>query len=378
MRLLALVPSLFDTSPGQRFRLEQWEPLLRQRGVEIVYAPFEDEELHAVLYTSGNMQEKLRLVGRAFKRRASLLRSVRDYDLVYVFREASLLGPPVFERWVHRSGVPMIFDFDDAIFVPYVSPSNRYLSLLKQPTKTKTICRLAAHVMAGNPYLAQYARRVNNQVTIVPTTIDTEKYSAAVRETPNDPPLIVWSGSYSTVQHLDTLRKVLQRLAKQERFRLRVIGTADYELEGVAVESMPWRSETEVDDLRVADIGIMPLPDDRWSKGKCGLKALQYMAFGIPTISSPVGVNTVIIQDGQNGLIAATEDEWVSKLASLLRSPEMRNRLGTAGQVTVKTQYSATVQAPRVYDILESVSRGLKISDQSLVSTENRPLPSRG
>src|SRR5205807_507334 len=252
MRVLALVPSLFDTSPGQRFRLEQWEPLLQQRGVEIVYAPFEDEELHAVLYKPGRMQQKLRLVGRAFQRRASLLRSVRQYHLVYVFREASLLGPTVFERWIHRSGVPLIFDFDDAIFVPYISPSNRYLSLLKQPTKTKTICRLASHVMAGNPFLAQYAGRVNNNVTIVPTTIDTEKYSSTNRKTAAGPPLIVWSGSYSTIQHLDTLRTALQHLAKHERFRLRVIGTSSYELEGVEVEALPWRSETEVEDLHVA------------------------------------------------------------------------------------------------------------------------------
>ena len=378
MRLLALVPSLFDTSPGQRFRLEQWEPLLQRRGVEIVYAPFEDEELHAVLYKPGRMQEKLRLVGRAFRRRASLLRSVREYDLVYVFREASLLGPPVFERWVHRSGVPLIFDFDDAIFVPYISPSNRYLSLLKQPTKTKTICRLASHVMAGNPFLAQYAGRVNSNVTIVPTTIDTEKYSLTDRKTNSGPPVIVWSGSYSTIQHLDTLRPALQHLAKRERFRLRVIGTSSYELEGVEVEALPWRSETEVEDLRGADIGVMPLPDDRWSKGKCGLKALQYMALGIPTICSPVGVNTDIIQDGQNGLIAATEDQWITKLTELLRSPELRSKLGLAGRETVETEYSAIVQAPRVYTILESVSPGLKTTGERAVSKENSPLPSRG
>src|SRR5688500_15012679 len=168
MRVLAIVPSKFDTSPGQRFRLEQWEPLLQQRGVEITYAPFEDDELHAVLYQSGNIKRKLRLVGRAFGRRIKLLRSVRNYDLVYVFREASLLGPPIFERLVHRAGVPLIFDFDDAIFVPYVSPANPYLGRLKQPSKTRTICRLASHVMAGNSYLAEYAGAVNSHVTVVP------------------------------------------------------------------------------------------------------------------------------------------------------------------------------------------------------------------
>jgi glycosyltransferase involved in cell wall biosynthesis len=357
MKLLALVPNLYDTSPSQRFRLEQWEPLLRQQGVEIAFEPFEDQELHAHLDQPGKIRQKLRLVRRAFARRASVLRRVRQYDAVYILREASVIGPPVFERWIHRTGVPMIFDFDDAIFVPHISPTHGYLTLLKQATKTRTLCRLAAHVIAGNPYLAEYARRVNERVTIIPTTIDTEKYTVAHHKPANDPPVIGWTGSYSTVQYLDMLRGALQRLTKRERFRLRVIGTNSYQLEGVEVEAMPWRSETELADLRPFDIGVMPLPDNRWSRGKCGLKMLQCMALGLPTVCSPVGVNIDIIKDGENGMIARTEDEWVEKLAQLLRSAELREHLGTAGRATVEAKYSALVQAPRVYRILESVAR---------------------
>ncbi len=378
MRLLAIVPSLYDTSPGQRYRIEQWEPLLAERGVSIDYHSFEDEELHALIYKAGNMRRKLQLVGRAFQRRAALMRRLREYDAVYVFREAALLGPPVFERLIARSRVPLIFDFDDAIFVPYRSPSNGYLSYLKFPTKTRTICRLASHVMAGNPFLADYARQVNQQVTIVPTTIDTEKYAVDDVKAASEPPVIGWSGSYSTVQHLDTLRAALRRLAKEERFRLRVIGTPKYELEGVDVEAMPWRSETETADLRVMDIGIMPLPDDRWSKGKCGLKALQYMALGIPTICSPVGVNIDIIQDNQNGFIAATETEWIEKLKGLLRSAELRQRLGQAGRATVEAQYSALVQAPRVYEILESVVRQRGKRGETVAEISRTPLQHKG
>jgi glycosyltransferase involved in cell wall biosynthesis len=348
--------------------------LLRQKGVEIVFHSFEDEELHAMLYKPGNIREKLRLVARGFSRRRSVLRSVREFDAVYVFREAAVLGPPVFERWVHRSGVPMIFDFDDAIFVPYRSPSNGYLSYLKFPAKTRTICRLASHVMVGNPYLADYARPANANVTIIPTTIDTEKYTVARSKTASDPPVIGWSGSYSTVQHLDTMRGALQRLAKEERFRLRVIGTPNYELEGVEVEAMPWRAETETADLGAMDIGVMPLPDDRWSKGKCGLKALQYMALGIPTVCSPVGVNTEIIRDGENGLIADTEDEWVEKLKQLLRSADLRRRLGLAGRATVEDSYSALSQAPRVYQVLESVVGQAGVRAERLSGTQQTSL----
>ena len=356
MRLLAIVPSVYDTNPSQRFRIEQWEPLLRERGVEITFRPFESEELHAVLYKQGRMAEKLRLVGEALRRRAADVRAARGYDAVYLLREAALLGPPVFERWLSRSGVPYVFDFDDAVFVPYVSPSNGYLSYLKFPGKTRAICRMAAHVMAGNEYLADYARAVNERVTIIPTTIDTEKYTPAPRAE-NDAPVIGWSGSYSTAQHLATLKEGLRRLAERERFRLRVIGAPDFKIEGVDVEALPWRAATEVEDLRPFDIGIMPLPDDQWSKGKCGLKALQYMALGVPTVCSPVGVNSEIIRDGENGLLASSDDEWVEKLSRLLRSEAERERLGRAGRETVEARYSAAVQAPRVYDVFASVVR---------------------
>jgi glycosyltransferase involved in cell wall biosynthesis len=355
MRVLALMPGLYDTSPGQRYRLEQWEPLLRERGVEITYAPFEDEELHSIVYKPGRMGKKLQLVTRNLARRLSTISKARNYDLVYILREAALLGPPVFERLLHQQRVPFVFDFDDAIFVSYRSPSNGYLSYLKFASKTKTICRLASHVMVGNPYLAEYAGQVNQNVTVIPTTIDTEKYRVPPPKTGSGPLVIGWTGSYSTVQHLDTLRGALKKLAETEQFRLRVIGTPTYELSPLEVEAMPWRAATELEDLCAIDIGVMPLPDDNWSKGKCGLKALQFMALGIPTICSPVGVNTDIIQDNENGFLAGSEEEWVDKLSRLLRSAELRRRLGDAGRATVEQEYSAAIQAPRVYEIFKAV-----------------------
>jgi glycosyltransferase involved in cell wall biosynthesis len=334
--------------------MEQWEPFLRRAGIDIDFAPFECEDLHACLYGPGGAWRKLRLISHACARRARLLRSIRDYDAVYIFREAAVLGPPFFERLVRRSGVPLIFDFDDAIFVPYTSPSNGYLSRLKFASKTGTICRLASHVMAGNRYLANYARQFNDDITVVPTTIDTEKY-AVRRPEPKAVPVIGWSGSHSTSKYMELLHESLRRLACRARFRLRVIGARRYEIEGVDVEVLPWRAETEVADLRPIDIGLMPLPDDRWAKGKCGLKALQYMALGIPAVCSPVGVNCEIIRDGENGFLASTPEDWVNKLELLLRSADMRRDIGLAGRATVEANYAASVQARRVQSIFEVV-----------------------
>lgn len=357
MRVLALVPAAYDTSPGQRFRMEQWEPLLREAGVAIDWAPFEDQALRECLYQQGRLLRKASHIASAWRNRGRTLRTVLDYDLVYVFREAALLGPPVFEKRVHRSGVPMVFDFDDAIFVPYVSPSNGYWSILKFPGKTGDICWMSRHVMVGNPYLAEYARQFNSSVTVIPTTIDTAKYTLEVAREPNNPPVIGWSGSYSTLQYLDQLHDPLRELARRVPFRFRVIGTPRYAIDGVPVESVPWNAATEVADLRVLDVGLMPLPDDAWSQGKCGLKALQYMALGTPTICSPVGVNSAIIQHDQNGLLATTPEEWVDAMERLVRHPEERRRLGLAGRATVEADYSAHVQAPRVLRVFEEAVR---------------------
>ncbi|HEX8501589.1 MAG TPA: glycosyltransferase family 4 protein [Pyrinomonadaceae bacterium] len=361
MRLLAIVPSVYDRNPSQRYRIEQWEPLLRASGVEVTYRPFESAELNEVLYQPGRMATKMRLVASALRRRWNDVLDARDFDAVYILREAALLGPPVFERALAGMGVPFVFDFDDAVFERYVSPANGYLSYLKFPGKTRTVCRLAAHVTAGNEYLADYARRVNPNVTVVPTTVDTVRYTVAERP-PNEVPVVGWTGSYSTLQHLLTLSGALRRLAERERFRLRVIGAPGAAagaagLEGLDVEWLPWRAETEVEDLRPLDVGVMPLPEDRWSKGKCGMKALQYMGLAIPAVCSPVGVNSEIIRDGENGMLATTDAEWVEKLGLLLGDARLRGRLGRAGRATVEARYSAAVVAPLFRSVLESVAR---------------------
>jgi glycosyltransferase involved in cell wall biosynthesis len=357
MRVLALVPGIYDTSPGQRYRIEQWQGGLKLLGVEITFAAFEDKNLNTVLYARKQWLKKSVGIGNAFLRRLSTIGESKSYDMVYVFREASLLGPSIFERLIHFRHVPLVFDFDDAVFLPYRSPANGWLSLLKAPGKTGTICRLASQVMVGNNYLAQYARQFNRNVTVIPTTIDTETYRVQpVRNATS--PVIGWTGSYSTVQHLDLLRSTFSELARRERFRVRVIGPSAYKLEGVDVEVVQWRSHTEAQDLAAVDIGIMPLPDNPWSRGKCGCKALQYMGLGIPAVCSPVGMNTDLIRDGENGFLADNSEEWIAKLTRLLRSTELRRKLGLAGRKTVEERFSAASQVPRVREIFRSAIEG--------------------
>lgn len=363
MKVLAIVPGIYNTSPGQRYRIEQWEGILKRHDIEITYAPFESKELNRYLYREGFIAKKAMLAASSLIQRFSTSIAASKFDLVYIFREAALIGPAIFEKIIAHRNVPIVYDFDDAIFLPNVSEANARFKFLKFPDKTDDVCRLATCVMTGNSFLAEYAEKFNANVDIVPSTIDTELYvSKSDYELNGRVPTIVWSGSITTLPHLKTLSSALQKLSKRRKFRLRAIGAADFELEGVEVENIRWNAATETDDLRAGDIGIMPLPNDLWSKGKCGMKALQYMGMAIPTICSNVGANADIIQNGENGFLADTEDEWVEKLSELIDSVELRKRIGEAARRTVESKYSAQVQAPRVREIFE---KALKLKNSN-------------
>ena len=355
MKILGIVPNTHDSVPGQRFRIEQWEPFLNKKGIYIDYSPFLLNEHNTSFYQDGNFIRKSFRLLYSFLNRFRDVKKIPKYDLVYIYREAALIGPAFFERLIKATKVPLVFDFDDAVFLRKISSFHSKFIFLKSPKKVATICRISNHVVVGNSFLAKYASKFNSSVTVVPTTIDTDKYQLLDRKPHSKILTIGWSGSFSTVKDLDTLREILQALAKQEPFRLLVIGTPNYQIEGVNVKATPWRAETEVADLQAIDIGIMPLPDDEWSRGKCGLKALQYMALGIPTVCSPVGVNSEIVQDGKNGFLANTGQEWMEKLKLLLKAPQLRMKLGAAGRKTVEDKYSAQAQAPRICEIFQAL-----------------------
>ena len=269
-------------------------------------------------------------------------------------REALQLGTAWFERAAAQSRARLVFDFDDAIWLQNVSDANRRLAWLKRPDKTAELISMSDLVIAGNAHLADYASQFSDAVEVVPTTIDTDAY---VRESqiPNgDAICIGWSGSMTTIQHFDLMIPVLRRLREQygDSVRFKVIGDGRYRHDELGIRGQDWSAETEVRDLSDIDIGVMPLPDDEWARGKCGLKGLQYMALGIPTVMSPVGVNTEIIDDGVNGFLAGDEDEWLTKLTRLIESAELRGNLGREGHETVEQRYSVRSQQERYLSLL--------------------------
>jgi glycosyltransferase involved in cell wall biosynthesis len=358
MDVLVVEPYRYDTAPGQRFRIEQWARILQAQGVAFTFVPFETAALHAVMYRPGLVGRKVVEVLRGLAGRFRLLRDLRRFDAVFLYREAAPVGPPVIERLMKRRHVPIVYDFDDSIYLPNASDANRLVAPLKWVRKVGTICALSRHVTVGNDHLRRFAERHADQVSVLPTTIDTERYRPRGPYRPDDPVVIGWMGSETTLPHLMMVAEALRALAARRRFVLHVVSTREVSLPGVDVRSTRWSAGREVRDLQSFDIGIMPLPDDPWTRGKCGAKLLLYMGVGVAGVASPVGVNVDIVDDGANGFLAKTGAEWIDKLAALIDSPTLRASMGAAARRTVETRFSTQVVAPTLMDILRRCREG--------------------
>lgn len=339
-RVLILCLHRPDRSPSQRFRFEQYINFLESNGYSIDFSFLLNAEQDKAYYQPGQYAKKLSIVLSSTWKRLIEAINVKKYDLIFVQREAYMLGTAYFERAM-GSKVPMIFDFDDSIWLQNVSEFNKKLAFLKDASKTAKIIEKASLVFAGNQFLADYAKQYNKNVVIIPTTIDTNIYKQQ-KSNKTDDVCIGWSGSFSTIEHFATAIPALKRIKEKygKRVRFKIVGDANYYCQELETQGLPWKAATEVQDLSDMDIGIMPLPDTEWAKGKCGLKGLQYMALGIPTLMSPVGVNKDIIQNGVNGFLPSSEEEWVNYLSQLVEDKELRHKIGEKGKETLNEKYS--------------------------------------
>lgn len=339
-KILFIATHRLDRSPSQRFRFEQYLDSFKENGWQYDFSYLISEKADKVFYKKGHFFQKIFIIINGFFKRLKDVNKASEYDIVFIQREAFITGTTYFEKRFAKSQAKLIFDFDDSIWLSNVSDANKKWNWLKNPNKTREIITMSDLVFAGNQYLANYAKETNNNVVIIPTTIDTKEYKPMTGE--NEKICIGWSGSITTIQHFEYAIPFLTEIKKKykDKVEIKVLGDSNYVNHKLGIQGIGWDKETEVKELSSFDIGIMPLPDDEWSNGKCGLKGLQYMAIGIPTIMSPVGVNTEIINDGKNGFLANSNDEWISKIEALIESKELRVKLGVKGRETVINKYS--------------------------------------
>jgi glycosyltransferase involved in cell wall biosynthesis len=355
-RILALSP-IPEEGAGCRFRVTQFRPWLERAGFSLDVHPLFDAAFFKLVYQPGHYAGKATALLRRTLDRLRVMRRRDAYDLVLLYREAYPIGPPWLERRLARAGIPLVYDFDDAVYLPNTSDANRIISSLKNPAKFGEIVRLCRHVIAGNTHLAGVARQYNDAVTVVPTSVDTDTWIPDPgRRGESALPVIGWIGTPTTAQYLQDLGPVLQDLAREHQFVLRVSGSlSPVAFTGVTVENVPWRLDKEVELFNTCDIGVYPLPDDEWTRGKCGFKAIQFMACSVPVVAAPVGVNREIIADGVSGLLADNPRAWKEKLSALLARPDLRASLGREGRATIQARYSLAAHAPTLVQVFEQV-----------------------
>jgi glycosyltransferase involved in cell wall biosynthesis len=344
-KVLFLIPYPLNEAPSQRFRFEQYFQFLESNNYVYKVQSFLNSRNWHLFFKDGNVLRKCLALINGFLNRFLILLEARKYNFVFIHREATPLGPPVIE-WIlaHILRCNIIYDFDDAIWLTDRKQESWFLKHVKYRSKVKLICKWAYRVSCGNMYLCDYAKQFSVNVIYNPTTIDTEnrhnKDLFTINKNPNTV-TIGWTGSHSTLKYLQEVEPVLKQIEKQYPY-VNFIAIADRppDINLTSVQYITWNEETEIEDLLKIDIGIMPLPEDEWAKGKCGFKALQYMALNIPAVVSAVGVNVTIIDHGVNGFLAKSQEEWFDFLQQLITDDNLRKKIGTLGRKKVIECYS--------------------------------------
>lgn len=351
---------LFGNAPEKnaaiRYRLIKFARLLSAEGHRCILCLPASTHFKEHWYDGRPRWMKSLYLAAVLLRRLAQVRHVIGADAVFFRGSIFDYGPPLLERIVRRLNPRMIFDIDDAVWEPPAHVSSPFVRCMDFGWVRK-MSGMCAHAIVGNTYLENYVRQFMSEVTVIPTCADMEKHlPKTYDETPNRTIVLGWTGLRDNLGYLEIIQDVLRDLAAKHDIKLSIASDGEYHLDGVRVENHPWELEHEFDYLRDADIGVMPLKDTPRARGKCAFKALQHMAVGTPVVVSPVGMNAEAVEDGVNGFLAATPEEWRDKLERLITDPALRRRLGEAARETVRLRYSHDVHYPRWKTVIEKVA----------------------
>jgi glycosyltransferase involved in cell wall biosynthesis len=326
---------------SSRLRIIQFLPHLRRLGYEVDVFPLMDDDCLKSRYANKPTRFFADLVKPGLQRLQKLMRS-KDYDLVWLQREAFPYLPWFLERLSYLNLPPIIVDYDDAVFHQYESEKNVLIRHLLNG-KIENVMRSAAAVVVGNDYLYSKAALAGaKKIFQIPTVVEPEKYDIPPASRPEGF-RIGWIGTPSTAKYLNLIAPALSRAQSELGAEVIIIGLTHLNLPGVNAKLIPWSEETEAAELSKLSVGIMPLDNTPWELGKCGYKLIQYMASGLPVVASPIGTNASIVQHGVNGYLPASEGEWYAAFEQLKAQPQFATRFGEIGRQQVRSKYSIDV-----------------------------------
>ncbi len=351
---IAQLPRYGPLAASTRQRFDQYRPYLAEVGCETLSWPLFDDRYLRRLFCQSR-RSPLQVFGNYLQRLRHLL-FARHIDLLWVYGEVFPFLPGVCESLVRVPGRPIVLDLDDAIFHLYDSPAQPLVRAFLGK-KLAPLLRAAEIVLCGNEYLASYARQFCTTTMIVPTVLNTDRYRPKDGPRRPGPLRIGWIGSPTTWdEYMAPMLPLLTEIAAAHDARIIVVGAGPKAMPHPRCDLLPWSEATEIACLQDMDLGIMPLSDTPWARGKCGYKLIQYMACGLPVVASPVGVNARLVDHGGNGLLATTEAEWQEALERLLHDPGLRVRMGKAGRRLIEREYSIQVWGPRVAGLLRDIA----------------------
>lgn len=354
-RILFVTPYPFDKAPSQRLKFEQYYRYFEQNGYQIDKEAFISEEFWRIVYKKGFWLQKIFYTLRGYLSRIISLFTLRRYDVVYIHLWVTPFGFPFFEWLYCKLSKNVVYDIDDLVYLYNKNEYNSLVAGLKGRKKPIYLIKKANHVITCTPYLNDFVRKFNINSTDISSTIDTERYQPANNYNNEQTITIGWSGSHSTARHFLVLKDTLITLASLYKFKMLVIGAEHFSIPGVDLEVIPWSAETELKNLQRIDIGVYPLPNEQWVYGKSSLKALQYMALGIPTVATAIGTNFRVIDDGVNGFLIHSEQEWIDKLGMLIKDSRLRKEIGQKAREKVENFFSIEANKNNYLEILNNV-----------------------
>ena len=360
-KVLILSPSPRGTAATQRLKYEQYLDLLEKEGYVFTISSFQAKRFWNIVYKPGRTVEKIWWTAIGYIRRTIDLLRAPFYDAVFVNLWVTPLGLPIFERLLFYFNKRVIYDIDDMLFIDKRQQGEiNFIQRLKGRKKPVVLIRHSQYVIVCTPKLEEMAMAMNKHKNVVDisSTFDTDRFTPVSHYRKNEITAIGWTGTHSTIPFLETLQPVLAEISRQRKIKLLVIANREYKMKDVPTEFFPWKDESEVSDLHRFEIGLYPIPANEWSLGKSSLKALTYMAIGIPFVATAYGTNYRIMQNGVQGFMALSKEEWIENIIKLIDDVDLRRRMGLSGRKTVEELYSVKANFPKYLQVFETVVPG--------------------
>jgi glycosyltransferase involved in cell wall biosynthesis len=312
-------------------------------------------EVHLAMLRENGIDCEVAKLPSGFFERRKLFKRTAGFDGVFLHRKILNLRDAF---WLRRYSRKIIYDFDDAVMYSAKKPGS---SRLSRRRRFRRSVELADLIIAGNPYLAEHAQKFNPRVEVLPTGLDTKAYTVETKPENDGNIRLVWIGSKSTLPYLAQIKPAIEEIgARFDNVILRIICDNFFDLQNMRVEKIQWRKQSEAFDLMVSDIGLAPLPDDRFTRGKCGYKILQYQAAGLAVVASPVGVNAEYVCDGVSGFHAISTSQWIDKISELIENAELRKAMGQEGNVHVQ-RFDLSIVGKQLCKLMERCLEGIAL-----------------